>query len=360
MPAIRDGRGQLAIDDNEPRLAEGSGPVERRMASALQMADFAAERARMAEHDRRKPAAFTNTKAETTAAAHRGGEVRRQQLEAARAAQEGSVDQTKKEARRIESRDHLLAVMRTTSSYTEAAQVLDKAPNTLQVAISNLRRRGELPADVEELLKARNSATKAPAASDRNISTPDSTPAAEPSPATVALLEEAGLREPDDWGVADAALRAVGHLPEAEPPAEPAHIVSTESTIEAPEVPVPATDEAPEVAPPLATAEVATPPEPITESNPSAIQALDVKPTGSEHALPTHSGQFADRPLESIVRIQVALGAMRESEVPHSTPRIADRLFSERVLRALEAEQLVVIDQFDLEDLTAPTRQVAS
>lgn len=55
MPTIRDGRGVLVVHDmSTPPAGSAVGSIERRQVSAQRMADFAAERAAAAEHDRPK------------------------------------------------------------------------------------------------------------------------------------------------------------------------------------------------------------------------------------------------------------------------------------------------------------------
>lgn len=57
-------------------------------------------------------------------------------------------------------------------------------------------------------------------------------------------------------------------------------------------------------------------------------------------------------PMPLVFRVQAALGAMSESEVPHMSPRLADQFYADRVLRALESEGLRVIPQNDLEAIS--------
>ncbi len=132
MPAIRDGRGQLVVEPTLPPAAVPPGPVERSRVSEARMADFAAERANGGEHIRRDSA------------------VLRESGERGRAATESHWAR-----KRAEKAARFIAAVRETANYAEAAETLGTSRHGVEQFMSDLRKRGELPADVDELLIAR-------------------------------------------------------------------------------------------------------------------------------------------------------------------------------------------------------------
>ncbi len=184
MPTIRDGRGVLTVHDmGTPAPGSPSGPVQRlvepsmvRLPDAQPAHDYmAASRARGA-----KAGGFVQGATKPPRSpAERLASVRRQQEERAAgeiaawvAEQKGapakpkvkedpvtrSHDGLTRDERRHAKAERMLAVIRTTSSYAEAALALGVGKHALEMFVSDLRRRGELPADVQVLLSARNPA----------------------------------------------------------------------------------------------------------------------------------------------------------------------------------------------------------
>lgn len=139
MPIVRDGRNQIDEYRVEP-VGSPPGPVVRDRVSEARMADFAAERAAAA-----RPPATPAKPAEA----------------------EPKVDGRR--ARRLARRDAWLQAIRSHGSHAEAAAALGVGKHSIEMFVSDLRRRGELPADVEDLLRSRNPARN-PALRPRPVS----------------------------------------------------------------------------------------------------------------------------------------------------------------------------------------------
>lgn len=165
MPVVRNGRNEVDEYRVEP-VGSPPGPVVRDRVSEARMADFAAERARTAEHDRRElSTAEKSRRAREIAAASRargakaGGFVKgATKPHQAKRTEEETVSPTKREERRIAKRESYLEAIRATTSHGEAAERLGVTKHTVEQFVSELRRRGELPADVDAMLRARNPA----------------------------------------------------------------------------------------------------------------------------------------------------------------------------------------------------------
>lgn len=166
MPTIRDGRGVLTVHDmGVPPPGSPSGPVERDRVSEQRMADFAAERAAAAPERHHLTVAEKATAAREHIAASRArgakaggfvaGATKPLQIKPTPNAEEEHVD-SKRDQRRIERRERILAAIRSTSSYVGAAAAVGLSRSSIEVFVSDLRRRGELPGDVAELLSGRN------------------------------------------------------------------------------------------------------------------------------------------------------------------------------------------------------------
>jgi hypothetical protein len=130
VPTIRDARGQLTEYRVEP-IGSPPGPVERAQVSQARMADFAAERAA-----RVAPAAPAPAPAKP----------KKRALNPERSAV------------RAERVARYLDAIRASDSHREAAERLGVGKHSLEMFVSDLRRRRELPDDVEELLRQRNPA----------------------------------------------------------------------------------------------------------------------------------------------------------------------------------------------------------
>lgn len=193
MPTIRDGRGVLTVHDLSTPPTGGVGPIERSQASAARMADFAAERARAAvKREPRVP--IVATPAERLTASRRGTarsiEVRQEKgtimANPARAATGGAAHESVKLPRDRDERTRaVLEAVRTSSSHAEAGAKLGVGGQRIAQFVSDLRRAGQLPADVEKLLRARSGHRAAGEASDHEPPGPEAG-----GPATAALAAE--------------------------------------------------------------------------------------------------------------------------------------------------------------------------
>lgn len=213
MPTIRDARGQLTVDDNPPRPPAGSGPVERLLASPERMADIAAERqaqdreaaARMARiADERRARAEARKAPPGTFALPPGpvAESRRRGHENARKARAARTEETpmapppqmtKREANRLERVGRYVQAVRETPTYREAAELLGVSKHAVEMFMSDLRRRGEMPEDLDHQLKVRARG------SHRRITAATLPPlielvAQDPAPATIAPRSGAPCR----------------------------------------------------------------------------------------------------------------------------------------------------------------------
>ena len=174
MPAIRNGRGELVVYDMGTPPTNPPPPVERRQVSAERMADFAAERASMSEHDRRGHQSLADKAkrareieaASRARGAQRAGFVKgatkphpsERTEEETMPGKPGPEATTRRDQRRHDKAERILAVVRATSSHAESAVQLGMGKHSIEMFLSDLRRRGELPEDVEALLRARNPA----------------------------------------------------------------------------------------------------------------------------------------------------------------------------------------------------------
>lgn len=131
MPTIRDGRGVLTEHRTE-LAANPPGPIERSRVSAARMADFAAERVERVA-PKRVPAAPDGP--------NLGRRVGRPR-----------VTQAQRDARTAA----FLEAVRVSSSHAEAGQRLGLSGARVAQVIGELRRAGQLPLDVDNLLRARS------------------------------------------------------------------------------------------------------------------------------------------------------------------------------------------------------------
>jgi hypothetical protein len=176
VPTIRDARGVLTEYRVEP-IGSPPGPVERDRVSAARMADFAAERAAAAARPARAVPAVPP----------------RPSPPAKRA-----LNPTRTETRLARVGRYLDAI-RASNSHKEAAEALGVGKHSIEMFVSDLRRRGELPDDVEAQLRARNPATrggraKHQAAKANGHAEPITQEAS--APATAAATAELPDREP--------------------------------------------------------------------------------------------------------------------------------------------------------------------
>lgn len=185
MPAIRDARGQLHVHEVQLPV-NPPGPIERSRVSEARLADFAAERAAATERRQRRhdaegrpersyvptpvarEQAKRNAQASMAASRARGaqragfvkGATRRSQEDAMPTApaprrRQLSPGRTQPRAERVQ---RILAAIRESASHAEAAERLGMGKHAVEMFVSDLRRRRELPDDVEQLLRARNPA----------------------------------------------------------------------------------------------------------------------------------------------------------------------------------------------------------
>lgn len=195
MPTIRNGRGELEVFDmGVPPPASPSGPIERSQVSAQRMADFAAERARAADRQRKPSPAVLDDQARAAASRARGAKaggfvkgatkpiqegpvpprdhhdagtnrVRQQAEEGAAAAMEkpplSAAAFSDGRGRRKLPRDRaernalVLEAVRASASHAEAATRLGVGKARVEQIVSELRRSDQLPADVRAALDAR-------------------------------------------------------------------------------------------------------------------------------------------------------------------------------------------------------------
>ena len=268
MPAIRDAQGKLTVHDMGAPPVNPPGPIERRQASAQQMADFAAERARMSEHERRGHTSLAEKgkrareieAASRARGAQRAGFVKgatkphqakpteevpmvggehsdvgriREQVEEGHEGNGGHWAR-----KRAAKAEQWFAAIRETSNLTEAAARLGTNAKNVSNFVVQMRASGDLPADIDAKVQSRSVAQRTqpePVVVEVSL-----TPSGR---VTAAMLEQAGLREPDV--------------------AKAAHFMTTERHIEGGEEGAPAT-----AADDLGTTgaapaeEVATPPSP--------------------------------------------------------------------------------------------------
>lgn len=181
MPLIRDGRDRLTIDTNEPRLPQGSGPVERFQASPQRLADLIAERAAIerAEAERR-----ARRKEATEDMGVEGHWARK----------------------RAEKLPAIVEALRATASVPEAASRLDMTHTALSGLIAQYRIDGTLPADVDEKVRTRKSpAGRVDAAGRAPIEEPRERPTAvEPGGAEVDVVSDGASLHPVEDGASAA------------------------------------------------------------------------------------------------------------------------------------------------------------
>ncbi len=155
MPIVRDGQNKVHEFDMTPPPPEPPPAVVRDRVSEARMAEFAAERARMAEHDR--PHLSLAEKARL--AREREAESR------ARGAKAGGFVKGVAKPRgigghwaqkRAEKLPRVVDAIRATTNLDEAAEQLGMAGDALRSLVAQYRVDGTLPADVDEQIRTRS------------------------------------------------------------------------------------------------------------------------------------------------------------------------------------------------------------